>query len=92
MTTGIADERITLKHGAGGRARRRLIVQVFTRGVVGATTPGTVGLSALDDGAAVPIGDAWLVVTTTRMSSTRCSFPAATSAGWRCRGRSTISR
>jgi hydrogenase expression/formation protein HypE len=64
MTPGLSDERITLKHGAGGRAMRRLIEQVFARGVAGARTPGAVGLAELDDGAAVPLGDAWLVVTT----------------------------
>lgn len=64
-TSGI-DERILLKHGSGGRAMRRLIEEVF----VGAfqTDPpmpaGVLGLSELDDGAAVRIGDQWLILTT----------------------------
>ena len=58
------DGRITLKHGAGGRAMRRLIEQVFTRDVARSARPGVIGLEALDDGAAIPIGDSWLVITT----------------------------
>ena len=58
------DGRIALKHGAGGRAMRRLIEQVFTRDVARSARPGVIGLEALDDGAAVPIGDSWLVITT----------------------------
>jgi hydrogenase expression/formation protein HypE len=61
----VADERIMLKHGAGGRAMRRLIhdavLDAFHTDVV---APGVIGLSALDDGAAVRIGDRWLVLTT----------------------------
>ncbi len=62
----VSEERVLLKHGAGGRAMRRLIDEVF----VGAfrTDPpmpaGVLGLAALDDGAAVRIGDQWLVLTT----------------------------
>jgi hydrogenase expression/formation protein HypE len=61
----VTDERIMLKHGAGGRAMRRLIQDA----VLGAfrtefLTPGVIGLSALDDGAAIRIGDRWLVLTT----------------------------
>jgi len=65
MTTGrhFLDERIGLKHGAGGRAMRTLIQQVFAQGV-GETRAGDIGLSAMDDGAALRLGDRWLVVTT----------------------------
>jgi hypothetical protein len=56
------DERIELKHGAGGRAMRALIEQVFLTQIV--PLPGTVGAAAMDDGAAMPVGDEWLVVTT----------------------------
>jgi hydrogenase expression/formation protein HypE len=55
-------ERIELKHGAGGRAMRALIQQVFLTQIV--PLPGTVGAAAMDDGAAMPVGDEWLVVTT----------------------------
>ncbi|MDP1570862.1 MAG: hydrogenase expression/formation protein HypE [Vicinamibacterales bacterium] len=59
-----ADDRVAMKHGAGGRAMRALIEQVFLRGLDPDTRPGIVGLAALDDGAAFPVGDQWLVVTT----------------------------
>jgi hydrogenase expression/formation protein HypE len=54
---------VMLKHGAGGRAMRELIKQVF----VGDAQPpadGGVGLAAMDDGAAIRAGDRWLVMTT----------------------------
>jgi hydrogenase expression/formation protein HypE len=61
----VTDERIMLKHGAGGRAMRRLIhegvLEAFHTDV---EAPGLLGLSALDDGAAIPIGDRWLILTT----------------------------
>jgi hydrogenase expression/formation protein HypE len=60
-----ARERITLKMGAGGRAMRALISEVFLPGLAGdAMAAGDIGLAALDDGAALRIGDPWLVVTT----------------------------
>src|SRR4249919_2395803 len=57
------EERITLKYGAGGSAMRALIEQVFAPGF--GEVAGGIGLSAMDDGAALPIGpDRWLVITT----------------------------
>jgi len=56
------DERISLKYGAGGGAMRALIEQVFAAGF--GDVPGGIGLAAMDDGAAIPLGDAWLVITT----------------------------
>ena len=70
QAAAVLDERISLKYGAGGRAMRALIEGVF---VAGATVPGGrvdgvgeggIGLAAMDDGAAVRIGDRWLVITT----------------------------
>ncbi|MEJ2313093.1 MAG: hydrogenase expression/formation protein HypE [Gemmatimonadales bacterium] len=60
------DELITLKHGAGGRAMRRLIEETLAAGFLedGALAPESVGLAAMDDGAALRLGDRWLVVTT----------------------------
>jgi hydrogenase expression/formation protein HypE len=64
------DERISMKYGAGGRAMRRLIEEIF---VAGAATPSGngyhpaewgIGLAAMDDGAAIRLGDRWLVMTT----------------------------
>ena len=57
------DEIITLKHGAGGRAMRRLIENTLTTGFRDIEIDG-IGLGAFDDGAAIRIGDRWLVVTT----------------------------
>jgi hydrogenase expression/formation protein HypE len=54
-------DRIGLKHGAGGRAMRALIEDVF---LALATPVDGIGLSALDDGAALRVGDRWLVITT----------------------------
>ena len=56
-------DRILLKHGAGGRAMRALIEQTFVRGAPGELPAGSVGLEAMDDGAAIRVGDRWLVLT-----------------------------
>jgi hydrogenase expression/formation protein HypE len=58
-----SDERVTLRYGAGGRAMRSLIRDVFLRGFEAEPADG-VGLAAFDDGAALKIGDRWLVLTT----------------------------
>jgi hydrogenase expression/formation protein HypE len=57
------DQLITLRQGAGGRAMRLLIEECLAAGFPPA--PGeAIGLQAMDDGAAFPIGDQWLVLTT----------------------------
>jgi hydrogenase expression/formation protein HypE len=61
MTRPAQVDRIGLRHGAGGRAMRALIEDVFLG--LGGPVDG-IGLSALDDGAALRLGDRWLVVTT----------------------------
>jgi hydrogenase expression/formation protein HypE len=55
-------DRVLLKHGAGGRAMRMLIESVFVSGLAGKVDG--VGLGAMDDGAALRVGDQWLIVTT----------------------------
>jgi hydrogenase expression/formation protein HypE len=64
--TTAATDRIQLKHGAGGPAMRRLVADAFLTAF--ATEPphraGVVGVDAMDDGAAVRVGNRWLVVTT----------------------------
>ena len=64
MKTTLADERVLMKHGAGGRAMRRLIEEVMTVGLTDGLKPGDLGLNAMDDGAALRIGNRWLVLTT----------------------------
>ncbi|HEY6001382.1 MAG TPA: hydrogenase expression/formation protein HypE [Anaeromyxobacter sp.] len=54
-------QKIGLKHGSGGRAMRQLVEEVFLR--LASPVDG-IGLEALDDGAALRLGDRWLVVTT----------------------------
>lgn len=66
MSAVATDSQILMKHGAGGRAMRRLIEEAFLRAFE--TEPplpaGRLGVEAMDDGGAVRIGDRWLVITT----------------------------
>lgn len=59
----LLDQRIGLKHGAGGRAMRALIEGLFVNGFAETPVDG-IGLGAMDDGAALRVGDRWLVITT----------------------------
>ena len=55
---------VAMKHGAGGRAMRRLIQETLVRGLIDLPVDGF-GVGAMDDGAAIRIGnDQWLIVTT----------------------------
>ena len=60
----VSRDRVTLKMGAGGHAMRRLIGEVFLERLAVDVPAGDIGLGALDDGAAVRVGDQWLVTTT----------------------------
>jgi len=64
VSRGIVEDKIGLKHGAGGRAMRALIEQVCLPGLDGGAAAGGIGLAAMDDGAAIPVGGRWLIVTT----------------------------
>ena len=57
------DALITMRHGAGGRAMRMLIEQTLTAGFAELPVDG-IGIAAMDDGAALRVGDRWLIVTT----------------------------
>jgi hydrogenase expression/formation protein HypE len=59
----VRDELVTLKHGAGGVAMRRLIEETLAVGYTETEIDGF-GLAAMDDGAALRVGERWLVVTT----------------------------
>jgi len=59
----VREELITLRHGAGGRSMRQLIGETLAAGFLQAPVDG-IGLAAMDDGAAVRVGNRWLVVTT----------------------------
>jgi hydrogenase expression/formation protein HypE len=54
----VATDRVAMKHGAGGRAMRRLIEQVFLRGAAPAA-------AAMDDGAVIPIAGGGSIIVTT---------------------------
>jgi hydrogenase expression/formation protein HypE len=51
----VSDEVVRLAHGAGGPAMRDLVRRVFLAGAGGEA-------ARMDDGAAIPFGDRWLVV------------------------------
>jgi hydrogenase expression/formation protein HypE len=64
VSRGGIDDRIGLKYGAGGRAMRSLIEQLCVPALLGAPVADGIGLRDMDDGAAIPVGDRWLIVTT----------------------------
>jgi hydrogenase expression/formation protein HypE len=59
----LVEDRITLKYGTGGGAMRALIEQIFAEGMGDVGADG-IGLSAMDDGAAIRVGDQYLVIAT----------------------------
>jgi hydrogenase expression/formation protein HypE len=64
VALSVLDDRITLKYGAGGQAMRSLIQQVFLDGLTRDRPIDNIELAAMDDGAALKVGDRWLVITT----------------------------
>lgn len=80
ISTLARDTRVAMKHGGGGRATRSLIGELLIRGFD--EPPHGVGLSALDDGAAIPVGDGqWLIVTTDSHVIKPIEFPGG-DIGW----------
>lgn len=61
-------DRIAMKHGAGGRAMRALIEDLLV------DRASTIAAS-MDDGAAIPVGDRWLIVTTDSYVIQPLTFP-----------------
>jgi hydrogenase expression/formation protein HypE len=57
------DQLVTMRHGAGGRAMRLLIERTLAAGFADIPVDGF-GIAAMDDGAALRIGDRWLIITT----------------------------
>src|SRR5512138_3306353 len=55
-------EKVSLIHGAGGEMMQSLIGGVFA--TIKNNNAGGIGLEALDDGAAIPFGDKYIVLTT----------------------------
>jgi hydrogenase expression/formation protein HypE len=61
----VLEERVSLKQGAGGRAMRNLIADVFLKDMPAPPEAARgIGAEAMDDGAALWLGDRYLVVTT----------------------------
>jgi hydrogenase expression/formation protein HypE len=65
---------VTLSHGAGGRSMRRLVSDLFV-GHFDPSPHADVGLTALDDGAVLRIGEHKLVVTTDSHVVSPAFFP-----------------
>jgi hydrogenase expression/formation protein HypE len=65
VRTGLAllEQRISLRQGAGGSSMRALIEDVFLRDAP-EVEPDEIGPLAMDDGAALRVGDRWLILTT----------------------------
>jgi hydrogenase expression/formation protein HypE len=59
----VSDDTVKLEHGAGGRAMRELIETRLVP-VLGEVEFEGIGLGSMDDGAAIRVGDRWLVLTT----------------------------
>ncbi len=63
VTRGASRNVVRMKHGGGGRAMRSLIEDVLAKGFEETPFEG-IGLESMDDGAAMRVGDEWLVLTT----------------------------
>lgn len=72
--SGARRGKVLMRHGAGGPAMRGLVESLFARDASD-DDPDRIGLGAFDDGAALRIGDRWLVFTTDSHVVTPIFFP-----------------
>lgn len=56
-------DRVALRHGSGGRAMRQLVSELWVSAFP-QSPPGCIGVAEMDDGAAIPLGDRFLILTT----------------------------
>jgi len=70
----MSDKKISLAHGAGGTAMMKLITDVVLK-ELSLTCAGAIGLSELDDGATITVGDKTLVLTTDAHTVKPLFFP-----------------
>ena len=70
----MSEEKISLAHGAGGKAMMKLISDLFLKELK-LKSAGEVGLDALDDGATISLGDKTLVLTTDSHTVKPLFFP-----------------
>lgn len=70
----MTEEKISLSHGAGGKAMMDLIKDIILKEVK-LKSAGEVGLDALDDGATISLGDKTLVLTTDSHTVKPLFFP-----------------
>lgn len=57
------ERRVSMREGGGGPAMRVLIEELFVKGFAEPGNDG-IGLSAMDDGAVLRVGDKWIILTT----------------------------
>lgn len=70
----MSDDKISLKHGAGGTAMMKLLDEVVLKEIT-QTRQGEIGLEELDDGATIEVGDQTLVFTTDSHAIDPIFFP-----------------
>lgn len=74
MVVETSEKKVSLFHGAGGKAMMDLISDIFLKELK-LKSAGEVGLDALDDGATISVGDKTLVMTTDSHTVKPLFFP-----------------
>ncbi len=74
MVVKTSEKKISIVHGAGGKAMMDLISDIFLKELK-LKSAGEVGLDALDDGATISVGDKTLVMTTDSHTVKPLFFP-----------------